>query len=50
MIVQVYMPITDSDEKEIEKMYEKIEKKIKSSQITSSCNDRFERCCWRGEE
>ena len=26
LIVQVYMPTTDSDDEEIEKMYEKIEK------------------------
>ena len=30
MIVQVYMPTTDSDDEEIEQMYEKIEKLIKS--------------------
>ena len=30
MIVQVYMPTTDSDDEEIEQMYEKIEKIIKS--------------------
>ena len=30
MIVQVYMPTTDSDDEEIEHMYEKIEKLIKS--------------------
>ena len=30
MIVQVYMPTTDSDDEEIEQMYEKIEELIKS--------------------
>ena len=30
MIVQVYMPTTDSDDEEIEQIYEKIEKLIKS--------------------
>ena len=33
MIVQVYMPTTDSDDEEIERMYEKIEKLIKSEKV-----------------